>query len=516
MTDPTYCPLGDVDGCVIRDGSGTCEAVKQGTVKDGTVKICRGYGAVVCAQAFERWEEDGRHDVGAARPLDHSPRPTPPMLDVSERWMDPAIATAPADFTAWEIYAEDEREQERQSGVREHVQKMVERYGVAWSSPNLVLQGAPGTGKTLLARIAGRVASDAGRRVRFVIFRELLLGVKATRDSLSRDAEDAILRPYKEADLLILDDVRPIFDSQDDENIADELFKARYGEDRGAERRPTIVTTNLSRGELRDVIGEAAMRRLLCDGEVDRQVFDWPPWRSEAADAVPEGHWSERTFCLFDLETTGPDPKTARMVQASFIVQHPDGSAGKGSYTTLVDPGAPISEEATAVHGITQAQVEKDGVVPAEALNELTRRFQRAAEKGYPVVIYNVPYDWPVYEAEGKRHDVGGPVTRPMFVDPLLIDRTVDKYRKGSRTLAAVVEHYLGHEFKAHDAEADALEVGLLLREMVRRYKVLQRPTLEELQDLQRKWWTSWRDQFNEYQRGPKGKGYVNEEEWPV
>ena len=517
MTDPTYCPLGSVDGCEIRDGAGTCEAVRQGTVKDGTARVCAGYGAIVCARAFEQWEADGRRGAGAGGPLEHSPRPAPPAMDPQERWMDPAIATVPGNFGAWEVYAESEEERARQQAVRDQVERMVERYGVAWNSPNLLFQGAPGTGKTMLARVAGRVASDAGRRVRFVVFRDLLLGVKATRDSASSAAEDAILKPFKEADLLVLDDVRPVFDSQDDENIADDLFKARYGEDRGTERRPTIVTTNLSRGELRDVIGEAAMRRLLCDGEVERQVFDWAPWRGEeAVDAVPAGHWSEGTFCLFDLETTDADPRTARIVQASFILQSPDGSAGRGSYTTLVNPGAPISEEATAVHGITQAAAERDGVAPAEALAELTRRFQRAAERGYPVVIFNVPFDWPVYEAECRGHGSGGPVTRPAFVDPLLIDRKVDKYRKGSRTLGAMVKHYLGHEFEAHDAQADALEMGLLLRERVRRHKVLQRPTLAELQDLQRKWWTTWRDQFNEYQRGPKGKGYVNEEEWPV
>ena len=517
MTDATYCPLGATDGCEIRNGAGTCEALEGATVKAGTAKVCRGYGAVVCARAFERWEAEGSLEAGAVRALDHSPRPTPPAMDPGERWMDPAIATVPGNFGAWEIYAEDDHERERQIAVRAHVEQMIERYGVAWDSPNLVFQGPVGTGKTFMARVAGRVASDAGRRVRFVVFRDLLLGVKATRDSGSKVAEEAILRPFKEAELLILDDVRPVFSSQDDENIADDLFKARYGEDRGETRRPTIVTTNLSRGELGDVIGEAAMRRLFCDGEVERQVFDWAPWRSEAeAGAVPAGHWSEGIFCLFDLETTDADPKTARIVQASFVVQNPDGSAGRGSYTTLVDPGVPISEEATAVHGITQGAVERDGALPVPVLAELTRRFQRAAERGYPVVIYNLPFDWPIYEAECRRHDMGGPVSRPMFVDPLLIDRKVDKFRKGSRTLAAVVKHYLGHEFKAHDAEADALEMGLLLREMVRRHKVLQRPTLLELQDLQRKWWVTWAQGVNEYWKKKGVENRADVDGWPV
>ena len=512
MTE-SYCPLGATDGCVIREGAGTCEAVKGGKIKNGTTRVCLGYGATVCARAYEQWVADGRQEMRAA-----TPRPAPPVptQDAREQWLDPALATVPGNFGAWEIYAEDATEAARQQKVRDHVEAIVARYEKAWASPNLVLQGPVGTGKTMLARIAGRVASDAGARVRFVVFRELLLGVKGTRSAGSSVAEAAILQPYLDADLLIVDDVRPVFDSQDDENIADELFKARYGEDRGHERRPTIVTTNLSRGELSDVIGEAAMRRLLCDGEVERQVFDWAPWREEADGAVPTGHWSEGTFCLFDVETTDADPQTARIVQASFIVQNPDGSAGKGSYTTLVNPECEISEEAIAVHGITQAQAEKDGVDTASALAELTKRFQRAAELGYPVVIFNLPFDWPIYEAECKRQDQGGPVTRPLFVDPLLVDRKVDKYRKGSRTLASMVEYYLGHTFKPHDAGADALETGLVLREMVRRHKVLQRPTLAELQDVQRAWFKTWQEQFNAWQQGPKGNGYVSTERWPA
>ncbi|MHC4715435.1 MAG: ATP-binding protein [Planctomycetota bacterium] len=515
MTEPIYCPLGGVDGCEIKDGRGTCEAARTGRVRKGETRVCLGYGAVVCERAYLRWEADGKPDHGAAVAAAMN-RPEPPAMDPQSRWMDPALATAPGNFGAWTIYGEDVHEKGRQLATRDHVEAVVKRYGVAWDAPNLVFQGAPGTGKTLLARVAGRVASDAGLRVRFCVFRELLLGVKATRDASSQAVESAIMQPYVEADLLIVDDVRPVFDSQDDENIADELFKARYGEDRGGRRRPTIVTSNLSKGELRDVIGEAAMRRLLCDGAVERQIFDWEPWREEDGGGVPDGHWSDGTFCLFDVETTGKDPEVDRIVQASFIVQNPDGSAGEGSYTALVNPGMKISDEAVAIHGITNARAKREGVAPALVLEQLTRRFQRAGERGYPVVIFNVPFDWPLYVAECKRHNLGGPMTRPMFVDPLLIDRKADRYRKGPRTLSAMVKHYLGREFEAHDATKDALEMGLLLREMVRRHKVLQGPTLDELQELQRAWWRSWQDQFNEYQRGPRGKGHLSAEVWPV
>ena len=118
MTEPIYCPLGAADGCVIQDGAGTCEAVKYGSVGK-TSRVCRGWAAVVCDRAFERWEADGRRAGGA--PLEHSPRPAAPAMDPSDRWMDPAISTVPGNFEAWEIYGATPEECTRQRDVRDHV-----------------------------------------------------------------------------------------------------------------------------------------------------------------------------------------------------------------------------------------------------------------------------------------------------------------------------------------------------------------------------------------------------------
>ena len=63
----------------------------------------------------------------------------------------------------------------------------------------------------------------------------------------------------------------------------------------------------------------------------------------------------ERPLLFMDLETTGLNPFTDRIVELTFLKINPDGS--EESRTRLVNPQMHIPEEATAVHGITDADV---------------------------------------------------------------------------------------------------------------------------------------------------------------
>jgi DNA polymerase-3 subunit epsilon len=49
-----------------------------------------------------------------------------------------------------------------------------------------------------------------------------------------------------------------------------------------------------------------------------------------------------------------------------------------------------------------------------------------------------------------------------IIIDPFVIDRAVDPYRKGKRTLSAMCEHYGVRLGNAHEAEADALAAARL------------------------------------------------------
>ena len=58
-----------------------------------------------------------------------------------------------------------------------------------------------------------------------------------------------------------------------------------------------------------------------------------------------------RPLAVLDLETTGVNAQTDRVVEISILTLRPNGDAEH--YTRRVNPGVPIPPEATAVHGIT-------------------------------------------------------------------------------------------------------------------------------------------------------------------
>jgi DNA polymerase-3 subunit epsilon len=63
----------------------------------------------------------------------------------------------------------------------------------------------------------------------------------------------------------------------------------------------------------------------------------------------------ERPLVVFDLETTGTKVQTDRIVEISLLKLLPDGT--NQIKTRRLNPGIPIPAEATAIHGITDADV---------------------------------------------------------------------------------------------------------------------------------------------------------------
>ncbi|MDR7495532.1 MAG: 3'-5' exonuclease, partial [Armatimonadota bacterium] len=76
-----------------------------------------------------------------------------------------------------------------------------------------------------------------------------------------------------------------------------------------------------------------------------------------------------RPIVFLDLETTGPNPATDRIVELSMVRVRPGGD--RDALTRRVNPGIPIPPEATAVHGITDADVAGAPRFPAIAAEVL-------------------------------------------------------------------------------------------------------------------------------------------------
>ncbi|WP_236014371.1 3'-5' exonuclease [Microbacterium stercoris] len=186
-----------------------------------------------------------------------------------------------------------------------------------------------------------------------------------------------------------------------------------------------------------------------------------------AFDAMPE-RWTSR-IGVFDLETTGIDVAEDRIVTAYVGLLDGAGNVIHEEHW-LADPGVDIPEGATNVHGITTEYARANGRPAAEVVAEVTHALRTLLAGGIPVVAYNAAYDFSLLKYEGERHGLA-PLDSPApVIDPLVIDKTLDKYRKGKRTLDVVAAHYAVPLDAAHEASADAIAAGRVALALAERF----------------------------------------------
>jgi DNA polymerase-3 subunit epsilon len=199
----------------------------------------------------------------------------------------------------------------------------------------------------------------------------------------------------------------------------------------------------------------------------------------------------------FDLETSAPSPEDARIVTACVV--HVGGGLPTEAREWLVNPGVEIPEGATAVHGITTERARAEGVDPAVAVREITDALTDAWSSGLPVVAFNAAYDLTVLDREiARHHDTTFTVAGPV-IDPYVIDREVDKYRKGSRTLTAQAEHYRVSLDGAHDATADAVCAARLVWRIGCMFPAVAGLSLPDLHAAQAGWHAARQADFAAY-----------------
>jgi DNA polymerase-3 subunit epsilon len=157
-----------------------------------------------------------------------------------------------------------------------------------------------------------------------------------------------------------------------------------------------------------------------------------------------------------DIESTSTDPETARIVSAA--IAYVGGGQPTETVTILADPGVEIPAQATQVHGITTEQVRAEGL-PARAAVALVLEAVARRDAGTPVVIAKAPYDLTLLDREARRHELTPLSDRGelLVIDPMVIDRWLDRYRRGPRKLLDLCRHYDAKLDQAHDAAFDAI-----------------------------------------------------------
>ncbi len=166
----------------------------------------------------------------------------------------------------------------------------------------------------------------------------------------------------------------------------------------------------------------------------------------------------------------------------------------------LINPGVTLPTRITALTGIRPDDLVATGGDPAEVLSATHAEIVALVEGGVPIVIYNAMYDWPLLAAELARHRLAAlpDVPPAILIDPLVLDRHVDRYRKGKRTLAAVAAHYGVSLDGSHRAAGDAAATVAVARQIGGAYPELHLdgPDIHTLQvDAHNRWQAS----FNEY-----------------
>lgn len=235
-----------------------------------------------------------------------------------------------------------------------------------------------------------------------------------------------------------------------------------------------------------------------------------------AAPETPEAplpDWA-RALGVFDLETTGVDTATARIVTAHVGLIDETGAVVERK-DWIVNPGVPIPEGAAAVHGITDDRAKRFGRPPGEVIAEILAAIRSVFARGFPLVVYNAPYDLTLLAAEADRHRLWQLEATAPIVDPFVLDKQIDRYRKGKRTLSAASEVYGVSLTDAHDAGADAIAAGRLAQAMARRFPEELALTAQELHDAQVGWCADQAERFQAYMREKRDPSFTTSGAWP-
>lgn len=162
---------------------------------------------------------------------------------------------------------------------------------------------------------------------------------------------------------------------------------------------------------------------------------------------------------FFDLETTGINIATDRIVELCYIKVYPNGN--EESKSMRINPEMHIPEASSAIHGIFDADV-KDCPTFKQVAKELA-----ATIEGCDLAGFNSNrFDIPMLAEEFLRADINIDFTKRKFIDVQNIYHKLEK-----RTLSAAYKYYCGKDLEnAHSALADTQATYEVLKAQLDKY----------------------------------------------
>jgi DNA polymerase-3 subunit epsilon len=170
-----------------------------------------------------------------------------------------------------------------------------------------------------------------------------------------------------------------------------------------------------------------------------------------------------KPICFFDLETTGINIATDRIVEISILKVFPNGN--RESHTWRVNPEIPIPPHVTAIHGITDEMVANE-----PTFKELAAKVHNLLKDSDLAGFNSNRFDIPLLAEELLRAGIDFDLKKPAAVDVQTIFHKMEK-----RTLEAAYAFYCDKCLDdAHSAEADANATLEVLEAQLERYQELE------------------------------------------
>ncbi len=170
----------------------------------------------------------------------------------------------------------------------------------------------------------------------------------------------------------------------------------------------------------------------------------------------------KRPLVVIDLETTGINLATDRIVEIAMVKMMPDGT--QLVKRKLINPEMPIPKAASDVHGITDEMV-KDAPAFKQVANEVKQFLEGSDIAGYNSNRFDLPLLMEEFLRSGLSFDIS---------DKKLLDVQKIFHMMEQRTLSAAYKFYCEKNLDgAHSAEADASATLEILQAQVARYNQL-------------------------------------------
>lgn len=175
-----------------------------------------------------------------------------------------------------------------------------------------------------------------------------------------------------------------------------------------------------------------------------------------------EPRWRESRVLIVDTETTGINVKEDRVVELGAVYY--DQGVRTGTRKMRINPGCPIPEEASKIHGIFDEHV-RDKPTFSLVAPRFLAHLDGSALSGPPPFLagYNVSgFDIPLLNTELRRAGIGHEIQLAPVLDLMIFVRWHHRSLR-SRSLASICAHYCIPLFQAHSAVADAAATGALM-----------------------------------------------------